>query len=523
MRILSLVLSLAGFAWLAADVRGEEGIPPKVLAAIKKATVFVKVQVEGQSYSGSGFVVKVDDRTAYVVTNHHVIEPRLVEIVAEWRSGSRKPAAPRGPYFPTQPRSRSAPHTYMPPIPASPAPGITPRFILRTLKNAAVTVVFHSGTPQEQALRADVLAADPEVDLAILKAVNVKQLPVPVDCSADVELSETMPVYSFGFPFGQVLATGKGSPAVTIGKASISSLRLDDAGELAFVQIDGALNPGNSGGPVVDARGRLVGVAVATIKNSTGIGLAIPCKKVPQMLECRLGQPHLSLAHDAKGAATIEVEVNLIDPFHKIKSAELCYLSTNKAEEKRKPAERLRTLPGCHQRSLKIQDQMASGQLPVKKGLSQIHILYQAVCVDKDGRQRFTASAEETIKLPAAQTARQGAHAAANNAAEPSESPEDLAALVKDLNSGDLGRRVRATMRLLRVKPKEPNLAVASALERVLLEDGSSPLRCNAAQDLENWGTTANISALQQAAQKDSDPVVRSCATKAIEAIKLRK
>ncbi len=126
------------------------------------------------------------------------------------------------------------------------------------------------------------LAADPEVDLAILKAADVKNLPAPINCSRDVELSETMPVYSFGFPFGEVLATSKGSPAITIGKASISSLRLDDAGELFLVQIDGALNPGNSGGPVINTRGRLVGVAVATIKNSSGIGLAIPCKEVPR-------------------------------------------------------------------------------------------------------------------------------------------------------------------------------------------------------------------------------------------------
>jgi S1-C subfamily serine protease len=244
MRILSLILTVAGLASSAGLVRGDESIPPDVLAAIKKATVFVKVQVEGQRYSGSGFVVKVDDGAVYVVTNHHVIEPKLIEIVAQWRSGPRMPAAPHGPHGHLGPR--------LPPGPA--APSLTPRLVVRTLKDADVTVVFRSGTPQEQAVHAEVLAADPEVDLAILKAVDVKNLPSPVDCSRDIELSETMPVFSFGFPFGEVLATSKGSPAITIGKASISSLRLDDAGQLALVQIDGALNPGNSGGPLPRSR-----------------------------------------------------------------------------------------------------------------------------------------------------------------------------------------------------------------------------------------------------------------------------
>ena len=539
MRILSLILAVAALASSAARVRGDESIPPDVLAAIKKATVFVKVQVEGQRYSGSGFVVKVDDGAVYVVTNHHVIEPKLIEIVAQWRSGPRVPVVPHGPHGRFGPR--------LPPGPA--APSLTPRLVVRTLKDADVTVVFRSGTPQEQAVHAEVLAADPEVDLAILKAVGVKNLPSPVDCSRDIELSETMAVFSFGFPFGEVLATSKGSPAITIGKASISSLRLDDAGQLALVQIDGALNPGNSGGPVVDTQGRLVGVAVATIKNSTGIGLAIPCKKVPEMLVGHLGKPHLHLSQDAQGAA-IEVEASLIDPFHKIKSAALCYLSADKVQEKPQPSDRLKALPGCHQLVLKLQDNVALGQFPLKKGFSRVRILYQGVSVDENGRQKLTACVEETIEQPAEAAAKMAvdnppepaAEGSKNDTHPPKSSPPkrsgktaksnvnksskaagEYAALVDDLNSGDAGRRIGANMQLLRVMPREPNRAVAKALERVLLEDGGSPIRCGAASALVNWGTPESIPVLQEAARKDPDSIVRSLATKAIEAIQRRE
>ena len=127
--------------------------------------------------------------------------------------------------------------------------------IVRSFKNAKVTVVFNSGAENEEAVSAQVLAVDPQRDLAILKVSGVKQLPKPIDYLAQPELAETMPICTFGFPFGEVLATGKRSPAITVGKGSISSLRLDESGALALVQIDGALNPGNSGGPVVDTQG----------------------------------------------------------------------------------------------------------------------------------------------------------------------------------------------------------------------------------------------------------------------------
>jgi S1-C subfamily serine protease len=532
MRILSLLLTLAALLSLGTDARGDDGIPPDVLKAIKKATAFVKVEVEGNKFSGSGFVVKVNDGTAYVVTNHHVIEPKLVQIVAEWRSApsSRRPIGPRGPH------GRIGPRTYVPSNPTPSTAILTPRLVARTLKDAKVTVVFQSGTPQEQSLKAEVLAADPDVDLAILKAAGVKQLAAPIDCNQDFELSETMPVYVFGFPFGevmQIVANGKGNPAITIGRASISSLRHDDAGELALVQIDGAMNHGNSGGPIVDSHGRLVGVSVATIKDSNGIGLAIPCKKVPQLMAGHLGKPHLQVARNANGVPTIQVEASLIDPFHKIKSAGLRYLSADKVKEKPAAADSLQALPGSHHVALKIEDQLAQGQFPVRKGLDHVHILYQGVYTDAAGRQQCTASVEQTLDLTTSDVAskiapqpadwsKPGPHSTAKNAGAPPKSAQEFAAVVGDLNSGDFSRRVRA-MQQLRGHPRQPNVLVARALEHVLANDSNAPLRISAAQALENWGTRESLSALEEAADKDPDPTVRANAASAIAAIKRRQ
>src|SRR5205823_13549508 len=125
-----------------------------------------------------------------------------------------------------------------------------------------IEVVFNGGRRTETVVRAEVVAADPFRDLAILRVRNAKDLPKPINLTAKPELVETLPVYIFGFPFGEALSTSRGHPAVTVGKGSISSVREDDRGEQKIVQIDGDLNPGNSGGPVVDAKGRLIGVAV---------------------------------------------------------------------------------------------------------------------------------------------------------------------------------------------------------------------------------------------------------------------
>jgi hypothetical protein len=270
----------------------------------------------------------------------------------------------------------------------------------RTFKNVVVTVVFQSGTKNETSHRADVLAADPDLDLAVLKVADVKELPRPIDCLHEPKLMETMPIYTFGFPFGRVLATSKNGPAITVGKGSISSLRTDDNGRLARVQIDGALNPGNSGGPVVDVQGRLVGVAVATIKHSSGIGLAIPARALDQMLPGRLGPVCLRSSQDEEGLVTVRVEVGLIDPLHKIQSATFCYLAANRVKPKPKPDDPLDALPGCRKLPLKLmpEKQLATGEFTLKKGVSETSLLYQAVCINGAAKKVLANNVMETIK-----------------------------------------------------------------------------------------------------------------------------
>ena len=88
-------------------------------------------------------------------------------------------------------------------------------------------------------------------------------------------------------------------------------------------------------------------------------------------------------------------------------------------------------------------------------------------------------------------------------------SAEEVESLLADLKSGDLGRLIRSTARLMRTKPNEPNPAVAKALAGVLADGDNVVMRINAAHALENWGTPECIPALKKAAQSDNPSLQR--------------
>ena len=84
-----------------------------------------------------------------------------------------------------------------------------------------------------------------------------------------------MEVVAFGFPYG-IAVVQKGYPSVSTNAGSITSLRFNEAKDaLEKIQLDAVLNPGNSGGPVLDRNGKVIGVVVSGIRGS-GVNQAIP-------------------------------------------------------------------------------------------------------------------------------------------------------------------------------------------------------------------------------------------------------
>ena len=121
---------------------------------------------------------------------------------------------------------------------------------------------------------AKVIGADPKTDVAVIK-IEGTNLP-----AATLANSDKLRVGDIVFAIGNPLGVGQ---TVTMGIVSATSRRvgiLDGvAGYEDFIQTDASINKGNSGGALIDAKGRLVGINSAIISNnqgSIGIGFAIP-------------------------------------------------------------------------------------------------------------------------------------------------------------------------------------------------------------------------------------------------------
>jgi putative serine protease PepD len=145
----------------------------------------------------------------------------------------------------------------------------------------------------DQAQDATVVGADPSRDLALLK-VDATNLPtLSLGDSSSVGVGD--PTYAIGNPFGldHTLTTG-------IVSALQRSLQAPDGATIdGAIQTDAALNPGNSGGPLLDADGRVIGVnsQIQTGSSSgaeggnVGIGFAIPANTVKSFIvEAKAGK-----------------------------------------------------------------------------------------------------------------------------------------------------------------------------------------------------------------------------------------
>jgi len=120
-------------------------------------------------------------------------------------------------------------------------------------------------------LRGIVVGGDEETDIAVVR-VDAAGLAPAVFADSD-RLKVGQPVLAIGNPLGFA-----GDPTVTSGVVSAlrRSLRLGNGGGLQVIQTDAAVNPGNSGGPLVDLEGRVVALTSAMIPFAKGIGFAIP-------------------------------------------------------------------------------------------------------------------------------------------------------------------------------------------------------------------------------------------------------
>jgi len=121
---------------------------------------------------------------------------------------------------------------------------------------------------------AKVVFVNPTTDLAFLQPVrNLNIYPRIFDNFAPARERER--VYVLGFPFGMPYTETEGI---------VSSPRQLMGGRY-YIQTDAAVNPGNSGGPVVNASGQLVGITTAKFTEAENVGFAIPVNDLQEDLE----------------------------------------------------------------------------------------------------------------------------------------------------------------------------------------------------------------------------------------------
>jgi S1-C subfamily serine protease len=146
---------------------------------------------------------------------------------------------------------------------------ITNAHVVENALPSTISLVLNPALQSQRRLAAKIVRIDKVNDLAVLRAEGVKDLPA-LPLGSPAGLAETMEIIAFGFPFGTQLSLNRlDPPAVSVNIGAITSLRMKD-NKLQRIQVDAALNPGNSGGPLLDRRGTVVGVVVAGIRGAGG-------------------------------------------------------------------------------------------------------------------------------------------------------------------------------------------------------------------------------------------------------------
>lgn len=137
-----------------------------------------------------------------------------------------------------------------------------------------ITVTFTNGNGYEAA----VLGSDPYADLAVLstEAPQSEYRPLEIVSSSTLKVGD--PVTAVGNPYGLAGSMSKGVVSAlgrTITEETTGGYPIPNV-----IQTTAPLNPGNSGGPLLNYQGQVVGITTAIVEDSQGLGFAIPSNTI---------------------------------------------------------------------------------------------------------------------------------------------------------------------------------------------------------------------------------------------------
>ena len=252
-----VLLSLAAFAF---PVNAQSKLDPAILKKVKAATVHIKVKfAEGPPSEGSGFLTTP---IGIIITNAHVI--------GMLDNDSPKPAK--------------------------------------------VEVTLNSGEAGSKTGAAKILYVDGETDLAILLSPgSPKDLPEPLLLAPTGSVTETQDVFVVGFPLGK-----RAGANVTITATTVTSLR-KEGNTFKAIQVNGGMHPGNSGGPVINSEGKVVGIAVAAY-TGTQLHLAIPIESLNAVTNGKISNSQYGVAYKDGDKIHLPLRFQKLDPMKKMKA-----------------------------------------------------------------------------------------------------------------------------------------------------------------------------------------------------------
>ena len=246
--------------------------------------------------------------------------------------------------------------------------------------------------------QAKVLGADPRTDVAVLK-IAANNLPVvPLGKTSELKVGEW--VLAIGSPFGF-------ENSVSAGVVSAKGRSLPDENFVPFIQTDVAVNPGNSGGPLLNSRGEVVGINSQIYSRTggyQGLSFAIPIDLASKIKDQIVATGKAS--HARLGVTIQEVNQTLADSFKLDKPEGALVASVDPGS----PADKAGLRPGDVIIKANGQPIVSSGDLPAIIGSAapgdraELELVRQgaretvtATLADADQKVRKVASADSAV------------------------------------------------------------------------------------------------------------------------------
>ncbi len=161
---------------------------------------------------------------------------------------------------------------------------VTARHLVQDATTTLVTPI--SGWP----MSATVVGSDARTDLALLRVEAGGLRPAALGSSHRLRVGDTVLAIGNPYGLGHTLSVG------VLGQHQRRRLPSDRAPRVDFLQLSLPLNPGNSGGPVFDQRGDVVGVLSGTYAQGQGIAFAVPAEALIETLPALRGGKHVTRA-----------------------------------------------------------------------------------------------------------------------------------------------------------------------------------------------------------------------------------